>query len=251
MAASFAPAEGASTLIACTEDGRRLGYIHLRPGKDGVTDEPCGYISLLATTKDAEGSGVATRLMAARRGLGARARLSPAQPRRVRRQSPRRGLLSPRRLQDRDPPHGEAAIATRARMAWIAATIEALIDAPVVERLHRRLETGVAPLRRIGRIARRARLHPPARHEEHRAQPGQPPHRHEPWLELHRPPPCRCGRDRSRRRPAPRAGVSGLPSVGTPTASRSAASRAQDRSRPSRHAPSRDRRTRRCRRDRR
>jgi len=65
MAASFAPVEGESTLIACTEDGRRLGYIHLRPGKDGVTDEPCGYISLLATTKEAEGSGVATRLMTA------------------------------------------------------------------------------------------------------------------------------------------------------------------------------------------
>ena len=65
MAASFAPVEGSSTVIACAEDGKRLGYIHLRPGKDGVTDEPCGYISLIATTKDAEGSGVATRLMTA------------------------------------------------------------------------------------------------------------------------------------------------------------------------------------------
>ncbi len=65
MIASFAPIEGASTLVACAEDRRRLGYIHLRPGRDGVTDEPCGYISLIATTKDAEGSGVATRLMAA------------------------------------------------------------------------------------------------------------------------------------------------------------------------------------------
>ena len=46
-------------LIACAEDGRRLGYIHLRPGKDGVTDEPCGYVSLLATTPEAEGTGVA------------------------------------------------------------------------------------------------------------------------------------------------------------------------------------------------
>ncbi|MCW5736178.1 MAG: GNAT family N-acetyltransferase [Enhydrobacter sp.] len=64
MAASFMPVDGAATLIACGEDGCRLGYIHLRPGKDGVTDEPCGYISLLATTKEAEGSGVATRLMA-------------------------------------------------------------------------------------------------------------------------------------------------------------------------------------------
>jgi GNAT superfamily N-acetyltransferase len=65
MAASFAPADGASTLIACAADGKRLGYIHLRPGRDGVTDEPCGYISLLATTKEAEGTGVATQLMQA------------------------------------------------------------------------------------------------------------------------------------------------------------------------------------------
>jgi len=65
MAVSFAPAEGASTLIACDGEDRRLGYIHLRPDKDGVTDEPCGYISLLAVAKDAEGLGVAARLMAA------------------------------------------------------------------------------------------------------------------------------------------------------------------------------------------
>src|SRR5665213_2682904 len=63
MAASFAPNDGAATLVACAADRKRLGYIHLRPGTDSVTDEPCGYISLLATTKDAEGSGVATRLM--------------------------------------------------------------------------------------------------------------------------------------------------------------------------------------------
>ena len=30
-----------------------------------MTEEPCGYVSLLAVDKDAEGSGVATRLMAA------------------------------------------------------------------------------------------------------------------------------------------------------------------------------------------
>jgi len=65
MAASFAPADGAETLIACAADGRRLGYIHLRPAKDGVTDEPCGYVSLLATTPEAEGTGVAARLMGA------------------------------------------------------------------------------------------------------------------------------------------------------------------------------------------
>jgi len=65
MAETFAPAarQEASTLIAWSSDGRRLGYIHVRPGKDGVTDEPCGYVSLLALTEEAEGKGVAGRLM--------------------------------------------------------------------------------------------------------------------------------------------------------------------------------------------
>jgi GNAT superfamily N-acetyltransferase len=65
MEETFTPAarEGASTLIAWSSDGRRLGYVHMRPGKDGVTDEPCGYVSLLALEKDAEGTGVARRLM--------------------------------------------------------------------------------------------------------------------------------------------------------------------------------------------
>lgn len=65
LASSFAPVEGEATLIASASDGTRLGYIHLRPGRDGVTDEPCGYISLLATTKESEGTGVATKLMTA------------------------------------------------------------------------------------------------------------------------------------------------------------------------------------------
>ena len=65
MASSFAAVDGATTLIACGEDGRRLGYIHLRPARDGVTDEPCGYISLLATTPEAEGTGVARQLIGA------------------------------------------------------------------------------------------------------------------------------------------------------------------------------------------
>lgn len=66
MAATFAAADkNAQTLVAWSADGRRLGYVHMRPGKDGVTDEPCGYVSLLAVDKEAEGSGVATKLMAA------------------------------------------------------------------------------------------------------------------------------------------------------------------------------------------
>ena len=65
MAATFTPAarEGSATRVAVSGDGRRLGYIHMRPGKDGVTEEPCGYVSLLALEKDAEGTGVARRLM--------------------------------------------------------------------------------------------------------------------------------------------------------------------------------------------
>lgn len=67
MAATFSPAalEGTATLVAETADGRRLGYIHMRPGKDGVTDEPCGYVSLLALAAEAEGTGVGRQLMAA------------------------------------------------------------------------------------------------------------------------------------------------------------------------------------------
>lgn len=66
MAATFAAVDDSSqTLVAWSGDGRRLGYVHMRPAKDGVTEEPCGYVSLLAVDKNAEGSGVATLLMAA------------------------------------------------------------------------------------------------------------------------------------------------------------------------------------------
>ena len=54
MSSTFAPTalEGSRTLIAWSTEGRRLGYIHMRPGKDGVTDEPCGYVSLLALGRE-------------------------------------------------------------------------------------------------------------------------------------------------------------------------------------------------------
>jgi GNAT superfamily N-acetyltransferase len=64
MAATFAAIEdGARTLIVCAPDGTRLGFAHMRPVKDGVTDEPCGYVSLLALVPEAEGQGIADRLM--------------------------------------------------------------------------------------------------------------------------------------------------------------------------------------------
>jgi GNAT superfamily N-acetyltransferase len=66
MAATFASVEdGARTLVACAPDGRPLGFAHMRPARDGVTDEPCGYVSLLAVVPEAEGRGIAHRLMQA------------------------------------------------------------------------------------------------------------------------------------------------------------------------------------------
>lgn len=51
------------TLIAVSDDDVRLGYIHMQPGKDGVTDEVCGYVAILALTEQAEGQGIAKLLM--------------------------------------------------------------------------------------------------------------------------------------------------------------------------------------------
>ena len=64
MTATFSTVDpAAQTLIAWSAAGKRLGYIHMRPFKDGVTDEPCGYVSLLALTEDAEGQGIAHLMM--------------------------------------------------------------------------------------------------------------------------------------------------------------------------------------------
>ena len=56
-------AEGSRTLVAISQDDVRLGYIHMQPGKDGVTNEPCGYVAILALIEEAEGQGVAGLLM--------------------------------------------------------------------------------------------------------------------------------------------------------------------------------------------
>lgn len=66
MAATLGGSEdGARTLIACAPDGARLGFVHMRPGTDGVSDEACGHVSLLALVPAAEGQGIAHRLMQA------------------------------------------------------------------------------------------------------------------------------------------------------------------------------------------
>ena len=66
MKATFSAVDpAAQTLVAWSSDGKPLGYIHMRPFKDGVTDEPCGYVSLLALSEEAEGQGIAHLMMQA------------------------------------------------------------------------------------------------------------------------------------------------------------------------------------------
>lgn len=64
MKATLLPqALGAATYIAISAPNDSIGYVHVQPGTDGVTDEPCGYVSLLAVKEGFEGAGVATSLM--------------------------------------------------------------------------------------------------------------------------------------------------------------------------------------------
>ncbi|HWA51392.1 MAG TPA: GNAT family N-acetyltransferase [Dongiaceae bacterium] len=65
MVNAFArPKDETVTLIAQDRGGTRLGFVHGESSTDSVTLEPCGYVTLLALTKEAEGQGVAARLMA-------------------------------------------------------------------------------------------------------------------------------------------------------------------------------------------
>ncbi|WP_051329210.1 GNAT family N-acetyltransferase [Geminicoccus roseus] len=59
------PPPVAALLVAVDGAGQRLGFVQALPGRDGVTDEACGYVSLLALDLAAEGQGIAAALMAA------------------------------------------------------------------------------------------------------------------------------------------------------------------------------------------
>jgi GNAT superfamily N-acetyltransferase len=77
MKAAFArPKSETVTLIAEAADGAQLGYVHAEAAIDSVTLEPCGYVTVLALIKEAEGQGIADRLMASvegwARGMGFR-----------------------------------------------------------------------------------------------------------------------------------------------------------------------------------
>ncbi|MBH5321323.1 GNAT family N-acetyltransferase [Aurantiacibacter sediminis] len=52
-----------ATFLAENEAGHRVGYVHVREGVDDILEEPCGYIALLAVSKNCEGKGVAQALV--------------------------------------------------------------------------------------------------------------------------------------------------------------------------------------------
>ncbi len=58
------PAPRSATLVAVDGAGSPLGYIHLESTDDILSGTTAGYVSILAVTAEAEGKGVATRLMA-------------------------------------------------------------------------------------------------------------------------------------------------------------------------------------------
>jgi len=58
------PAAGSETLLATDGAGAPLGYIHVEPTEDMLSGATVGYVSILAVTAEAEGRGVARRLMA-------------------------------------------------------------------------------------------------------------------------------------------------------------------------------------------
>jgi GNAT superfamily N-acetyltransferase len=62
-AALDAPPAGSATLIATDGAGKPLGYIHLEPTEDTLSGTTAGYVSILAVRAEAEGRGVAKRLM--------------------------------------------------------------------------------------------------------------------------------------------------------------------------------------------
>jgi GNAT superfamily N-acetyltransferase len=62
------PSPGSTTLIATDSAGAPLGYIHLESTDDILSGATAGYVSILAVTAEAEGRGVATKLMAEAEG---------------------------------------------------------------------------------------------------------------------------------------------------------------------------------------
>jgi GNAT superfamily N-acetyltransferase len=62
------PSPRSATLIATDRAGTPLGYIHLESTDDSLSGTTAGYVSILAVTAEAEGKGVASKLMAEAEG---------------------------------------------------------------------------------------------------------------------------------------------------------------------------------------
>lgn len=66
MEAAFArQGDKSATLVAAMPSGPVLGFIHLEQAPDPVTNVPAGYVSMIAVVPEAEGQGIARKLMAA------------------------------------------------------------------------------------------------------------------------------------------------------------------------------------------
>jgi GNAT superfamily N-acetyltransferase len=63
---------GVVALVAVDQTGQPLGYIQLEPHEDMLTGGTSGYVSLLAVRAEAEGRGVAKRLLEAADAWAAR-----------------------------------------------------------------------------------------------------------------------------------------------------------------------------------
>ncbi|HVI89744.1 MAG TPA: GNAT family N-acetyltransferase [Dongiaceae bacterium] len=64
-AALTMPPAGSRTLIACTAPEKPLGFVHLEPAPDPLTQAPAGYVSMLSVATGAEGYGIGRLLMEA------------------------------------------------------------------------------------------------------------------------------------------------------------------------------------------
>ncbi len=72
MAEALAPGKAGALTLLAEQAGAVLGFLHAEPDQDPFTDEPFGYVSLLAVLPEAEGRGLAQRLMAEAEAWAAR-----------------------------------------------------------------------------------------------------------------------------------------------------------------------------------
>ena len=65
MNASFSLPESKAATFVAEGDAGLLGFVHVEESTDSVTLEPCAYVAVVAVAENAQGQGIASRLMAA------------------------------------------------------------------------------------------------------------------------------------------------------------------------------------------